>query len=169
MAIDSNAHALHFQAGQFLFAETEILDEWNVMAWMDMVTSDIDYRIPIRTARDIEQESEVFSGKSFHMIEDYGSLAARMKRIIGGHAFSETPRSRVRRHVSNVRLEGSSLDGLMVRSNLLFFWARDDLERIVSAERQDTLRWVDGNLKLARRTVLIDHVTLPLPNISIVL
>lgn len=169
MAIDSNAHALHFQVGQFLFAEAEVLDEWNVMAWMDMVTSDIDYRIPIRTARDIGQESEVFSEKSFHMIEDYGSLAARMKRIIGGHAFSETPRSRVRRHVSNVRLKGSSLDGLTVRSNLLFFWARDDLERIVSAERQDTLRWVDGNLKLARRTVLIDHVTLPLPNLSIVL
>ncbi|MES2191822.1 MAG: aromatic-ring-hydroxylating dioxygenase subunit beta [Pseudomonadota bacterium] len=168
-SIDSNAHALHFQVGQFLFAEAEILDEWNVMAWMDMVTSDIDYRIPIRTARDIGQECEVFSGKSFHMIEDYGSLAARMKRIIGGHAFSEIPRSRVRRHVSNVRLKGSSLDGLTVRSNLLFFWARDDLERIVSAERQDTLRWVDGNLKLARRTVLIDHVTLPLPNLSIVL
>jgi hypothetical protein len=31
------------------------------------------------------------------------------------------------------------------------------------------LRRVDGKLRLARRTVLIDHVTLPLPNLSIVL
>jgi 3-phenylpropionate/cinnamic acid dioxygenase small subunit len=167
--IEEQAYLLQWQVEQFLFREAEVLDEWKVMAWMEMITFDIDYRIPVRTARDADQDDEIFSGQSFHMIEDHGSLAARMKRIGGGYAFSETPRSRVRRHVSNVRVAGVAGDETTVRSNLLFFWARDELERLISAERQDVLRRVDGKLRLARRTVLIDHVTLPLPNLSIVL
>ena len=35
--------------------------------------------------------------------------------------------------------------------------------------RHDTLRIEGGRVLLARRTVLLDHVALPLPNLSIVL
>jgi 3-phenylpropionate/cinnamic acid dioxygenase small subunit len=171
--MDNEANArpemLQMQAEQFLFREAEVLDEWNLMGWLDMITPDIDYRIPIRTTRETSQNGEMFSQQSFHMIEDYGSLAARMKRIEGGNAFSESPRSRVRRHISNIRVGNTDNGEMNVRSNLLFFWARDELERLVSAERQDVLRTVEGKLLLARRTVLVDHVSLPLPNLSVVL
>ncbi len=157
------------QAEDFLFAEAEILDDWRLMEWLDIITADIDYRIPVRATREAPDEARAFSAAAFHMIEDRASLVARMKRLTGGGAFSESPHSRARRHVSNVRVGAASDGGVEVRSNLLFFWSREDLQRLVSAERRDTLRIEGGRVLLARRTVLLDHVALPLPNLSIVL
>ena len=157
------------QAEDFLFAEAEILDDWRLMEWLDIITADIDYRIPVRATREVPDEARAFSAAAFHMIEDRASLVARMKRLTGGGAFSESPRSRTRRHISNVRVGTASDDEVEVRSNLLFFWSREDLQRLVSAERCDTLRIEGGKVLLARRTVLLDHVALPLPNLSIVL
>ena len=154
---------------RFLFNEANLLDNWKVMDWMDLVTHDIDYRIPIRTTLENEQYSDQFNPAAFHMIEDFGSLNARMKRLDGGYAFSESPRSRVRRHVTNICVLGRKENDIEVTSNLLFFWARDDLERLVSAERRDILREIDGELRLARRLVLLDHVSLPIPNLTVVL
>lgn len=171
MAIANVGHdyELLVRVERFLYAEAGLLDNWQVMAWLDLITKDIDYRIPVRTTREVAQEEEKFSLTAYHMVEDFGSLAARMKRIDGGFAFSETPRSRVRRHVSNVCVNSRSDDAVEVSSNLLFFWSRDELERLVSAERRDVLREVDGELRLARRVVLLDHVTLPIPNLTVVL
>ena len=55
-----------------------------------------------------------------------------------------------------------------VRSNLLLFRSRwDDPEHVVlSAERRDVLRRVDGEWKLAKRVVILDSATLPTMNIS---
>lgn len=155
------------QATEFLTREAAALDEWRLMAWTELITEDIDYRIPVRSTRTDDEQDKVFSPASYHMIEDYPSLVARMRRF-GEGAWSESPPSRVRRHVSNVRAERLEPTELAVTSNLLFFWARDE-EVIVSAERRDVLRSVDGGLRLAKRLVLLDHVSLPLPNLSVVL
>jgi 3-phenylpropionate/cinnamic acid dioxygenase small subunit len=71
--------------------------------------------------------------------------------------------------VSNIRVDRSAEDRLMVKSNLLYYWARDEQQVIVSAERHDELREHGSMLKLVRRIVFIDHTTLPLPSLSIVL
>ena len=102
------------------------------------------------------------------MIEHFGSLEARMKRF-GAGGWSEFPPSRTRRNLSNIRVGRAAVDKLSVKSNLLYFWARDEQNVIVSAERHDELRETGGILKLARRVVLVDHTTLPLPNLSVVL
>lgn len=171
MAITNLQHdyELLVRVERFLYAEAGLLDNWKVMDWLGLITKDIDYRIPVRTNLDVGQEDEKFSLTAYHMIEDFGSLAARMKRIDGGFAFSETPRSRVRRHISNVCINSRSDGVVEVSSNLLFFWARDEFERLVSAERRDVLREEGGELRLARRVVLLDHVTLPIPNLTVVL
>lgn len=162
-------YELQRRVEQFLYKEAELLDRWKVMAWLDLITADIDYRIPIRTTLENGHEDELFSSQAFHMVEDYGSLSARMRRLDGGFAFSESPRSRARRHISNIRVNSQSDDIVEVTSNLLFFWARDELERLISAERRDVLANVDGELRLARRTVFLDHVALPIPNLTVVL
>lgn len=165
----TNAAPGRTEAEDFLFREAEILDDWQLMEWLTLITPDIDYRIPVRTTRELRDQPQAFSAGTFHMVEDHASLVARMKRLDTGVAFSESPRSRVRRHVSNVRVGAAVGNEVPVRSNLLFFWSREELQRLVSAERRDTLRLDGGKLLLAKRTVLLDHVTLPLPNLSIVL
>lgn len=154
---------------EFLFREAECLDEWRVMDWIALLTADIDYRIPVRTTRETRDAAHAFSADTFHMVEDRASLTARMQRIASGLAFSESPRSRVRRHISNVRVVGAAGNEVQVRSNLLFFWSRDELQRLLSGERHDVLRTHEGSLRLARRNVLLDHTALPIPNLSMVL
>ena len=157
------------QAEDFLYTEAEMLDDWRLMEWIDIITPDIDYRIPVRTTRESVDEARAFSPAAFHMVEDHASLVARMKRLDTGVAFSESPRTRARRHVSNVRVGRAAGSEVEIRSNLLFYWSRDELQKLVSAERRDTLRIDDGRVLLAKRTVLLDHTALPLPNLSIVL
>ncbi|GFM25890.1 aromatic-ring-hydroxylating dioxygenase subunit beta, partial [Mycobacterium sp. PO2] len=87
-------------------------------------------------------------------------------------SWAESPRSRTRHFVSNIRtVAGPEADELTVRSNLLFFRSRGDSGRweLLSAERVDVLRRTDDSLRLARREVLLDHSTLPIDNLSVVL
>jgi len=152
----------------FLFQEAELLDDFKLLEWLALLTEDIDYRIPIRTTRAQDDLARSFSADAYHMVEHFGSLEARMKRF-GSGGWSEFPPSRARRHVGNIRIERTSSDRLAVKSSLLYFWARDLDQFIVSAERHDEMVDRENALKLARRTVLLDHTSLPLPNLSIML
>nr|ART40131.1 K168 [uncultured bacterium] len=160
---------LQRQVERFLYIEAELLDTWQLAAWLELVTKDIDYRMPVRTTRTDKQTGEIYSNRSFHMLEDYESLAARVARLSGTAAWSEYPASRARRHISNVRVTPLNGDEIAAKSYILFYWGRDELQTVLSGERQDVLRAVDGRLRLARRTVLLDHIALPIPNLSMVL
>lgn len=157
-----------FRVETFLFQEAEFLDDFKLIEWLSLLTDDIDYRIPIRTTRAQDDLGRSFSSDAYHMVEHFGSLEARMKRF-GAGGWSEFPPSRARRHVGNIRVKRTAADRLSVKSNLLYFWARDLEQVIVSAERHDEMVDRDDTLKLARRTVYLDHTSLPLPNLSIML
>jgi 3-phenylpropionate/cinnamic acid dioxygenase small subunit len=157
-----------YGAAQFLFQEAELLDGFKLLEWLLLLDQDIDYRIPTRSTRSQDELDKSFSTTTFHMIEHFGSLEARMKRF-GAGGWSEFPPSRTRRNVTNIRVKRHTRDRLSVKSNLLYYWARDEQHVIVSAERHDELLERDDVLKLARRIVFIDHTTLPLPNLSVVL
>lgn len=169
---DMPAHApdeLQCAVDRFLAHEAGLLDTYALMEWLSLLTPDIDYRMPTRSTIDDLDLDKAFSSLSFHMIEDYGSLAARMQRLASGAGWSEKPPSRVRRHVSNIRVDAPKDGDIHVRSYLLYYWARDKEPIIMSAERRDVLRRIDGRLYLAKRLVLLDHVSVPVPNLSVVL
>jgi 3-phenylpropionate/cinnamic acid dioxygenase small subunit len=154
---------------RFLYYEAELLDAYDLLSWLKLVTADIDYRMPVRTAVDELDLDQSYSNQAYHMIEDYGSLNARMTRLVSGSAWAEKPPSRVRRHISNIRVAPADEDTVKARSYLLFTWARDEQQYTLSGERQDVLRVIEGRLYLARRLVLLDHASIPIPNLSVVL
>lgn len=160
---------LQRQVERFLYTEAELLDTWQLTAWLELVAKDIDYRMPVRTTRIDKQAGEIYSSRSFHMLEDYGSLAARVARLTGAAAWSEYPASRTRRHISNVRVAPAVGEEINAKSYILYYWGRDDLQTFISGERHDVLRAADGRLMLAKRTVFVDHTALPIPNLSMVL
>lgn len=170
MQNDTISSRIHdqFCAEQFLFQEAELLDDFKLLDWLLLLDRAIDYRIPVRCTRPQDELDKAFSATAFHMIEHFGSLEARMKRF-GAGGWSEFPPSRTRRNVSNIRVDRNATDRLSVKSNLLYYWSREEENIIVSAQRHDELREHDGALKLARRVVLLDHTALPLPNLSVVL
>ena len=161
----------YWRCVDFLADEAEALDENRVADWLGMLHPEIDYRAPLRTTRE-RSKGLGFSEDGYHFYENHDSLALRVERLSGDYAWAEDPPSRTRRFVSNHRvfaLDGSS--DLRVRSNLLLYRERlDETEpQLLSAERVDDLRELEGRLALVRRRVLLDHATLLTPNLGIFL
>jgi 3-phenylpropionate/cinnamic acid dioxygenase small subunit len=150
--------------------EAELLDDNRLDEWLELLDPEIDYSIPIRLTTG-RKNGAGFSDEGYHMLEDYPSLATRVKRLESDFAWAEDPPSRARRFVSNVRVTTSAenTQALSVRSNLLIYRGRlDTVEfELISGERQDVLVPVDDGLKLRRRVVLFDHSTLPAKNLAL--
>ncbi len=153
----------------FLLREAELLDNGSYRDWLDCLTEDIRYQVPVRVTRDRGVESE-FVNEMGHLDEDYVSLEMRVMRLETEYAWAEDPPSRTRHFLSNIRIEpGDRDDEVRVKSNLLLYRTRGDDPHydLLSAERHDVLRRVNGQWKLARRLVLLDQTTIGTHNLSI--
>jgi 3-phenylpropionate/cinnamic acid dioxygenase small subunit len=152
---------------EFLYREAELLDQWRLREWLDLLTDDIRYRVPIRIAKEKAGEESAVTGVStemFHLDEDRHSLELRVERLETGFGWAEEPPSRLRHHLTNIRLA----DGLTVRSNVLVYRSRWDKPQhdLLSAERHDQLRETDNGLRLASRDVILDSTTIPTLNLT---
>lgn len=155
----------------FLYLEAECLDERRLQDWLALLTEDVDYRVPIRVTRERLTNLPEFSPVTYHLQGDLEALRARVARYDTEYAWAEDPPSRTRRFVSNVRVRAmESAEHLSVRSNLLIFRARGDAPAaLLSCERHDILRRSGENVKLARRSVYLDHTALPWENMALFL
>lgn len=155
----------------FLLDEVAALDENRLDDWLTMMHPQIDYRAPIRVTRE-RTKGPGFSKEGYHFFENLDSLTTRVDRLRTDYAWAEDPPSRTRRFLSNFRvfaMEGS--DDLQVRSNLLVYRERLDETnpQWIVGRREDDLRPLDGELKIVRRLVLLDHSILMTPNLGIFL
>lgn len=160
----------HQEAHEFLVREADVLDGQRFREWLELLTDDVVYRMPIRVTRATRLEETVLD--MCHFDEDRFSLAKRVERLETEYAWTEDPASRTRHFVTNVRTDATDLeDELLVRSNLLLFRSRGDVRDadLLSAERSDVLRRVGGTLKLARRDILVDESVLRTQNLAIFL
>lgn len=157
---------------EFLYREAELLDEGRLREWLGLLTEDVRYQVPIRITREQGAEDGVTGvvENMFHLDEDRSSLEMRVERIETGFAWAEDPPSRIRHFVSNVRVaEVPGRQGeVAVRSSVLVYRSRWDKPShdLLSAQRQDVLRRVDGGWRLAERLVILDSTTLPTLNLS---
>lgn len=156
----------------FLKQEAEYLDDRRFAEWFDLLDPAIDYEAPLRTARE-NWDGTGISGSAFYLKEDYASIGMRVKRLRSRYAWSESPATRTRRMVSNIRVVPHSGDAALVtvRNNLVVFCHRGDmaLPQILTAERFDTLRISQGGSRLVKRTAVLDAAVLGLKSLSIFL
>lgn len=156
---------------EFMIHEAEILDDGKLREWLDLVSEDITYQVPIRTARENESPQSQFSDESYHFNENRASLEARIDRFSTDYAWVENPRSRTRRFVSNVRITEDEGDTVSAKSNLLLFRNRENKAEpeLISGERRDTLSRNGDSLEIEERTVLLDHTLLETRDLAIFL
>ena len=154
-----------------LYRESDALDARRHHEWLQMLTEDIRYLVPVRvtTAHTLENS---FLPDMAHFDEDLYSLTKRVERFDTEYAWAEDPPSRTRRFVTNVRgWESNSPNEFVVRSNLLLFRSRGDTREpdILSARRTDLVRRVASELKLARREALLDESVIRMQNFAVFL
>ncbi|UVF77117.1 3-phenylpropionate/cinnamic acid dioxygenase subunit beta [Gordonia mangrovi] len=159
---------------QFLYAEAELIDEWQWRTWFDLFTDDAHYRMPIRRNRLRRQrktdEADDLNGLEVaHFDDDKASLEMRIEQLESGMHWAEDPPSRSRHLVTNVRVQRADAEGeYFVRSN--FFIYRNRLEAEVdlwAGERRDVLRLVDGSFRIADRIILLDQNLILAKNLSV--
>lgn len=167
-AADGNDRYL--MATRFLTREATLLDGRRLTEWLGLLTDDVEYKMPVRVTRERHAESE-FSERAFHFDEDYDTLSTRVERFQTEHAWAEDPPSRTRRLVTNVVPAAVRDDEMDVVDYLLLYKARGDSTDydLLVGERTDTIREVDGELKLARRWIYLDQTTLPTDSLSVFL
>lgn len=161
MEADADACRRHYRCTRFLNEGAALLDAWELRDWLERLTVDVAYRVPIRQTRERGADS-VFSGESFYYDDDYDSLSTRVERLCKPQSWSTNPPPRTRRFVSNVRVGECDGDEYVVRSNLLFHRSQGDATdaETLTAERRDRLREVDDGLALAGREVYLDATVL---------
>jgi 3-phenylpropionate/cinnamic acid dioxygenase small subunit len=166
----------HQQAHQFLVDEAYLLDAQQYEAWLDTMTDDIRYVMPVRvtTARGAGFDTSLFPKPGMdHFDEDKYSLTQRVARMGTEHVWAEDPPSRLRHFVTNVRTFEQDQTHLLVESAELLFRSRGDVNEsaLLSCGREDLLRRdaTQGCWKLARRMIIADESVLRMQNLAVFL
>ncbi|WP_300009807.1 3-phenylpropionate/cinnamic acid dioxygenase subunit beta [Pseudonocardia sp.] len=163
--------ARHLLAHRWLVDETYLLDAQDYEVWLELLTDDIHYLMPVRVTTALGAGFDTAPGMA-HFDEDRYSLERRVARFATEHAWTEDPPSRMRHYLTNVRTFATEdPDHLVVDSAVLLFRSRGDVREsaLVSAGREDLLRRVGDDWRLARRTILVDESVLRMQNLAVFL
>ena len=98
----------------FLYHEAALLDAWRLDDWLALFTEDATYRVPSNDAPGSDPKSALFT-----IADDIRRIRARVTRLQDPHAHAESPRSRTRRLISNVRIVEQN--PLVVEANFVIY------------------------------------------------
>ena len=138
----------------FLFHEASLLDAWKLDEWLQLLTDDATYRIPSNDQPHSDPKRALFT-----IADDIRRIRARVTRLQDPHAHAESPRSRTRRLISNVRIVGQK--PLQVEANFVIhrFRGNEDVRQYVGRYRY-TLEKHAGKLKIKAREAILDAMEL---------
>lgn len=161
----------HLQAHQFLVDEAYIFDAQEYETWLESLTDDVHYIMPVRVTTALGSGFDTSPGMA-HFDENKYSLSRRVARFVTEHAWTEDPPSRLRHYITNVRTFASEdNDHLIVESAELLFRSRGDVNEsaLISCGREDLLRRERDSWKLARRTICVDESVIRMQNLAVFL
>lgn len=161
----------HLRTHRWLVDEAWLLDAQAYEQWLDLLAEDIRYVMPVRVTTAHGAGFDTSPGMA-HFDEDKYSLSRRVARFLTEHAWTEDPPSRLRHHLSNVRVFATDdPDHLVAESATLLYRSRGDVRdgALLSAGREDLLRRTAGGWLLAHRTVRADDAVVRMQNLAIFL
>lgn len=157
----------YFEVLHFLYKEAELLDARRFSEWLELLTEDITYRMPVSLTRGrtpgYSQQTDIFS-------ENVASLRVRVHKLETEFAWADMPPSRTRHLVTNVRVKATpKADEVGALNSILVYRHRsaDASPDLFCGERQDLLRRVDGQWRLARRTIFLDQTVVEARHLGI--
>jgi len=150
------------EAEDFLYDEADLLDGWDLEAWLALCTDDVVYEVPATGLPDGSPATSLFL-----IHDDRFMLESRIKRLLSRNAHAENPRSRTRRLITNVRVSpaagpGGNGDGsgagteVAVQASFHVIRFRNDAMHHYVGRYTYRLRSVDGRLRIAHRRAALD-------------
>ena len=149
MAFDAARRALLDEVTQFVYREARLQDEHAYDAWEALWTEDGVYWVPANgEGGDPEQCMSI-------IYDNRSRIALRIRQFHTGKRFSQTPKSRLRRLVSNVEILQHDDALTVVGSNAMVFESHGRGDTIWASRNEHTLRRVGDELRLVRKKVVL--------------
>ncbi len=167
---------------QFLYREARLLDDRQFQQWLELLTDDLRYWMPMRSNR-YRAESRAVAALDENqqepreltqpdelaiMDETKDSLSRRIERLGSGFAWAEDPPSRTRHFISNIEVHPADAAGeVRVNSNFILYRTRGEREQdFYVGSREDILRRSADGWQLAYRRIILDQNVLQAKNVS---
>lgn len=153
MTIDAPAISptLQFEVEQFLYREAALLDEWRLDEWFALMHPDVEYRVPLPGSDRLDPRNTL---QVIH--DDHTRLHGRVVRLKSKHAHAESPHSRTRRLVANVRVQDGG-EQIVAHANFHVMRTRlGQLDHFLGEYRYVLLRGDEGFL-IRERIATLDH------------
>jgi 3-phenylpropionate/cinnamic acid dioxygenase small subunit len=148
----------------FLIDEAALLDDDRHLEWLDCLTDDIVYKMPVRKTV-YRRDGDGFDERNVHWDDNRFSLGLRVRRSVEVEAaYDRDPAPRIRRMVTNLVVHETDTPGEYAATTyLLVLRNRFDAPTydMLTAKREDVIRRDDeGTCKLARRLLRLDQTAL---------
>lgn len=142
---------LHHEVSQFLYREARLQDNHEYDDWEALWTDDGIYWIPANgEAGDPEQEMSI-------IYDNRSRIALRVRQFHTGKRYSQSPRSPLRRVISNVEILENDGSQLVVTANAIVFEAHARGDTIWGSRNEYKLRREEGGLRMAGKKVVLTN------------
>jgi len=174
---DATYYELKREIEEFLYDEAEMLDERRFRDWLDTLSEDLVYFMPmtynVKFGEHAQREKTRFEKDMSWFNEGKWTLTKRAEQILTGVHWAEEPLSRLCRLVTNVQVTGAcrneaGQEEVSVRSRFLMYQNRCEYEEYYfTGKRNDVLRREGGTWKLARREISLGQTVLLAKNLTV--
>jgi biphenyl 2,3-dioxygenase beta subunit len=169
-SLDTDARMrLQFEVEQWLYAEAALLDERRYDEWLGLLADDIHYWMPLRRTTTARETANEFTqpGDMAFFDDDLAMLKMRVQKTTKANPWAEDPPSRTRHFVSNVRLLEGAQAEMSVASNIHLYRTRlESEEDSWIGRREDVLRRVGDEFRLAQRHIFLEQTLILSQNLS---
>ena len=139
---------------QFIYREARLQDEHAYDDWESLWTDDGVYWVPANgEGGDPEREMSI-------IYDNRSRIALRIRQYHTGKRFSQTPRSHLRRLVSNVEVLQDDGHELVVGANAMVFESQTRGDVVWASRNEYRLRREGGKLRMVlKKVVLVNNAT----------
>ena len=148
-------------AEDFLVHEARLLDEARFDEWLALFTAEAHYWVPSEP----NQESALDTVSL--MYDDRRLLETRVRRLASPRIYSQEPRSRTSRIVTNVTVEGADGASTDVRSKFLIVEYRREEQRIFAGTYAHTLVTTGGDIRIAMKRIDLVNCDAPMDGLVV--
>jgi len=145
----------------FLLHEARLLDEARFDEWLALFTADAQYWVPSEPDQKTPYDTVSL------IYDDRRLLETRVRRLASPRIYSQEPRSRTSRMVSNATLEESGPEAVLVRSKFMMIEFRRNEQRLFGGTCFHRLVRRDGDLRIRLKRVDLVNCDAPLDGIVV--
>jgi p-cumate 2,3-dioxygenase beta subunit len=156
---------LRLEVEDFLTEEAWLLDSWQLEHWAELFTEDGKYYVPA-----LDEPLGAPSDTVYLISDDVAKIRSRVEQLLGRMAWVESPKSKTRRLVGNVRIEAHDAASVTATASFVVTRSRRDHVDTWMGYTRYRLRREGEALRIVERTSWVTQDSMrPQNMISIIL